>query len=363
MSTSKGVLAPLMPDNKQLETTVVVVGRLEKTFPKGENGWQVPAGLYETCYFDELAISHFQLKEGKEPSHNNVCDLDRALQTLTHVTEAFRVNNYKVPLVAIGNKHGNPCGASFTHNLETNGFGALRRMIAGDPLAIFGGTAMTNFTIREEHVDAFFNEEKKVLLDSMIAPDILSGAIEQLKRREGKCRFLYNQSLSDEYLLLDATPRMRQVRGGFTLQDNYINILNVTDSKIEKHGPKATPDKIHDLLFAWAICATSNSNTITIVNNRQLIGNGVGQQARIYAAELAVSRAKRHGHQIEGAVAVSDSFFPFNDAVQHLIDAGVKMLFTTSGSNNDQNVRDLCQEHGITLWMMPDEDARMFFGH
>ena len=354
------VLAPAMTPEGELRPTVVISGDLVKTF-KAENAWQGPGGLYDTGS-DQLGVRTFQLKEGSEPSNNNVCDLDRLLQTMTHVTNAFRANSYKVPMTAIGVKHGNSCGAAFQFE-HANRVVTLKEMLSGDPLAIFGGTTMTNFDIEAEHVDAFFNEENKVLLDGIIAPDILSGAIDGLKRRKGKCRFLANQALGYEFQPLDDTPRARQVRGGFTLQHNYTNILEISHEKLVKHGPPATHDQIHDLLFAWAICATSNSNTITMVNNKKLIGNGVGQQARIYAAELAVNRAQRHGHQIEGAVAVSDSYFPFNDAVIHLIDAGVKMIFTTTGSNNDGELLKLCKERGVTLWTMPDEDARMFFGH
>ena len=39
-----------------------------------------------------------------------MCDLDRMLQTMTHIGAGFEKNFGKVPEVAIGAKHGNACG-------------------------------------------------------------------------------------------------------------------------------------------------------------------------------------------------------------------------------------------------------------
>ena len=78
------------------------------------------------------------------------------------------------------------------------------------------------------------------------------------------------------------------------------------------------------MLLAWGVGCTSNSNTITIVKGGMLVGNGVGQQDRVGAAELAVKRAIDAGHRAancRSAVAYSDSFFPFSDGVEALIDA------------------------------------------
>ena len=78
---------------------------------------------------------------------------------------------------------------------------------------------------------------------------------------------------------------------------------------------------------------------------------------------LVVSRARRSGHDIRGAVAYSDSFFPFPDGVQVLIDAGVKAIITTKGSVNDEAVREVCRKAKISLYFLPDKKSRGFFGH
>ena len=131
---------------------------------------------------------------------------------------------------------------------------------------------------------------------------------------------------------------------------------------LEKSG-QATETQEKDLLLAKAICDTSNSNTIALVKDAQLIGNGVGQQDRVSAANLATMRAEAANHFIVGAVAASDSFFPFPDAPEVLIAAGVKVILSTSGSVNDSKSVDVCQKASVPLYLIPDTLGRGFFGH
>jgi phosphoribosylaminoimidazolecarboxamide formyltransferase/IMP cyclohydrolase len=118
-----------------------------------------------------------------------------------------------------------------------------------------------------------------------------------------------------------------------------------------------------DIILAWAISSTSNSNTVTITKNNMLIGNGVGQQDRVSCCQLAIKRATDANHDTKGACAYSDSFFPFVDGVEVLSKAGIKTIFATSGSVRDEEVKKFCSDNGISLAMLPDKDARGFFGH
>lgn len=69
------------------------------------------------------------------------------------------------------------------------------------------------------------------------------------------------------------------------------------------------------------------------------------------------------GHKTFGAVAYSDSYFPFPDAPQVLIDAGVSAIFCTSGSVRDEIVLETMIAAGVAVVQLPDRDARGFFGH
>jgi len=117
------------------------------------------------------------------------------------------------------------------------------------------------------------------------------------------------------------------------------------------------------MVLAWAIGSLSNSNTITLVRDWVLIGNGVGQQDRVGGCDLAILRAKWAGHETDGATVYSDSFFPFPDGPEHLVQAGVKAIFATSGSVNDDKTIQVCQDAGIVLYMIPDKVGRGFAYH
>lgn len=328
----------------------------------GENRWQSPAGLYSTHNDDTLALGKFELIEGIAPSYTNWRDLDRLLQTLTHIAAVEKINIGHVSNIAVGVKHGNPCGAAVASTPEV----AIEDMVYGNSRAIFGGMVMTNFPITEELAHIMVKQDttpKMRIFDGVAAPDFSKGGVKILKRDNGRCRLYKNEALHgvrDESI--DREPLFVQVRGGFLRQPNYTYILRQVDmrgsSLAVKHGMKWL-----DVYLAWAVGSTSNSNTITLVMDGMLIGNGVGQQDRVGACELAIKRADDAGHSIEGATAYSDSFFPFNDGPQILIDAGVGTIITTDGSVNDNRLKELCESEGILLLMIPDARGRGFFGH
>lgn len=336
------------------------VGEQVQVCKYGENAYQKPAGLYRVANSDPLSLDKFEVIEGDAPSYNNWCDLDRLLQTMTHLAAAFSQQG-KVPYLAIGVKHGNPCGAAFGDQPHQ----VIKKMINGDPRAIFGGLVMTNFTIDREEAELLRHEktDSPRILDGIIAPDFSDESRQILQRKGGRCRFIANPALhnlnSDS---LDLSPRFRKVRGGFLQQPNYNFILNPSDPNFQSTS-KLTASQTTDLLLAWAICSTSNSNTITLVRDGQLLGNGVGQQDRVGACELAIKRATDSGHILSGSVACSDSFFPFTDAPATLIEAGISVIFATSGSIRDQEVQSFCEQKEVIFCSLPDSDARGFFGH
>jgi len=343
-----------------------MIGRKILTCKYGENGYQTPAASYTCDTEDPLALDKFQKIAGDELSYNNECDLDRLVQTITHVAATFDINsgrNSYVPLIALAVKHGNACGASIGTTPEE----VAQNMVIGDPLAIFGGLVMLNFPTTKEVAEILHShgtlDGKRRVLDGIIAPSIDPAAIELLKRKGDKCRFLENVSLSNiNRFSLDQAPRLRYVRGGFLLQPNYTFILNLNDPELVKYG-QATVAQEQDMLLAKAICDTSNSNTITLVRDGMLIGNGVGQQARVYGSQLALTKAEVCSHSVIGASAASDSFFPFTDGVEVLAQAGITSIISTSASVNDKKVIEYCQNQGIALYLIPDKLGRGFFGH
>lgn len=341
-----------------------VVGKKVTDCKYGENGYQTPAALFAVSHpdsYDPLALDQFELVGGTTVSYNNWCDVDRLLQTSTHIAAAFELNYQTTPLIAIGAKHGNCCGSA----VGEEPIEVLQNMLIGDPRAIFGGLVMVNFRVGAKEAEALmhYRTEKRRILDGVIAPSFSDEAIEILNRKGGKCRMLSNKALlkigQDS---LDHQPRFRYVRGGLLIQPNYVFVLNLQDPNLWKSS-KLSKITECDLLLAWAIGSTSNSNTITLVCNGMLIGNGVGQQDRVGGSMLAINRALQAGHTPQGAVAYSDSFFPFTDGPQALSEAGISAIFATSGSRNDNKVKEFCASAGVTLYLIPDATARGFYGH
>ena len=327
----------------------------------GENAWQAPARLVHDGGSDPLAIGRLSQLEGSALSYNNIAELDRQLQTVTHIAAAFDIAGGPVPAIAIGTKHGNACGAG----VADSPVAATELMLRGDTRAIFGGCVMLTFAVDEAVADALLNHASATrrLLDTVAAPAFSADAVDLLARKQGKCRVLANPALAElSRASLDDTPRRRPVRGGVLEQPNYSFVLDLDDPEIWRHGELSVQQR-SDLLLAWAVGSTSNSNTVTLVRDGQLLGNGVGQQDRVGGCELAVKRARDAGHEIAASVAYSDSFFPFPDAPEALIAAGVAAIFSTSGSVRDDAVRQTMIDAGVAVVQLPDRQARGFFGH
>lgn len=331
----------------------------------GENPWQGNAAFYVDVDDDDpLSIGRFELVEGIALSYNNFTDVDRLLQTVTHAGATFDKNEKKVPAIVLGAKHGNLCGAAF----DNDPIKAAKKMLEGDLRAIFGGSIVVNTNMTRELAETIMTYEmeegRKRILDIVMAPGVDDDALEILKRKNGKLRLLINPALGKlTQDSLDKKLRSRYVRGGRLTQDNYTHVIDCSSEDVEKRGKPISDERMRDMQFAWAIGCTSSSNTICIVRDGMLLANGVGQQDRVTAAELALMRAKNAGHDTKGAVAYSDSFFPFPDGPQILASAGIEGILTTRGSIRDKEVIDTLTEAGVSFCTFPDKEARGFYAH
>src|SRR5205823_3059893 len=111
-----------------------------------------------------------------------------------------------------------------------------------------------------------------------------------LQRKTGKLRLLTNPALANLGMdSLDTAQRFRYIPDGVAVQDKYTYVPEIRQSEILAGG-WITPEQERDLVLAWAVGSTSNSNKITLVKDGMVIGNGVGQQDRVGAAELALKR-------------------------------------------------------------------------
>lgn len=332
----------------------------------GENPHQLNAAFF-TCSdnTDPLSLANIQMIEGVTPSYVSFLDLDRAIETMTRFVAGFKLNfpDEQVPFIAIGVKHGNACGFSVCDDPHET----TRKMVSGDSQALFGGTVVINFAVDEKIADAILHQDSETRrpIDNILAPKFNKGVVDILKRKGNKCRILELPALSSlDENSVNLSTKFKSVRGGFVMQDAPLFILDFKHPEMNFVCEQVpSQKKIMDLIIAWAIGSSSNSNTITIVKDGMLIGNGVGQQDRVGAAKLATTRAYNRFHDIKGAVAYSDSFFPFTDGINALIECGVDTIFATTGSVRDKDIIAFCQENNVTLITLPDKVARGFSCH
>jgi phosphoribosylaminoimidazolecarboxamide formyltransferase/IMP cyclohydrolase len=97
---------------------------------------------------------------------------------------------------------------------------------------------------------------------------------------------------------------------------NKLELKLVTEKECDK-------EQLKDLELAWVICKHVKSNAIVYAKGGKIVGVGAGQMSRVDSAKIAVMKAKEHNHNLEGAVAASDAFFPFADGLEAIITAGI----------------------------------------
>lgn len=355
-----GISAQYLGGNDQVYLSAM---RRHTELKYGENPYQSPSAMYADNRInpDPLGLDQFTQHKGHTLSYINATDLDRLINSITHIAAGFEKNFGNVPFIALGAKHSNSCGGAVGETAVQ----AIERMIEGDLRAIFGGVIIINAVIDVPEATAILKHkmdgENDRLLDAIIAGGITDEALAIIKRV--KLRVLTNPALLTLSIdSLEQRSKLRPVRGGLLINPQPNFVLDLSAEEITGTGEINEQQK-RDIILAWGIGSTSQSNTITIVKNSMLYGNGVGQQDRVGAAQLALKRAIDAGHDVSGATAYSDSFFPFVDGPTTLVEAGIATLFASSGSVRDQEVIDYLADKNLTLRMISDKLGRGFYGH
>src|SRR5512146_265474 len=203
----------------------------------GENPQQAEAAFYadNRVAADPLGIDRFKHVQGMERSYINMTDIDRLLQTTTHIAAGFDKNFGAVPAIAVGVKHGNACGAGVADSHVE----AIKKMLEGDTRAIFGGVVMVNGEIDKDVAETLMRHamdgDRKRLLDGVIGSAVTDEALELLSRN--KLRVIVNPALAKlNAKSLDSARRIRPVRGGVLEQPNYDFIMNLSADYMQFHG-------------------------------------------------------------------------------------------------------------------------------
>ncbi len=102
--------------------------------------------------------------------------------------------------------------------------------------------------------------------------------------------------------------------------------------------------------FGTIVASEVQSNAIVIVRNTETgsstVGVGPGQTSRIEAARIA---ARRAGERAQGAMMISDAFFPFRDGIDFSNEIGISSVVQPGGSIRDNEIIEAANEHGIAM--------------
>jgi phosphoribosylaminoimidazolecarboxamide formyltransferase/IMP cyclohydrolase len=315
-----GLLDP--PDDPYPPTLTVPLEKVE-TLRYGENPHQ-PAARYRrpgTTLEDGLFGVERTPLQGKALSYNNVLDAAAA----AGLGRALR--GAGVVIV----KHTNPCGAAERATLLEAWDAALE----ADPISAFGGVVALTREVDRAVAEALTS----IFLEIVVAPAYTGEALEVLATKPN-LRVLVDERLaSDEPVTASAASPIGSIRtaGGAVLVTTPDVVTDTTTTWVcaTRRGP--TDDEQLDLDLAWRLVRGVTSNAIVLVRDRRLVGMGSGQTSRVDAARQAV--AKAHAMLGEaataGAACASDAFFPFPDAVEVCLAAGVSAFAQPGGSMRD----------------------------
>ena len=323
-ATIAGYLGTVSPNGapSRLPSILTPRYRLLQKLRYGENPGQ-EGGVYASESQGGIA-SLTQLK-GKALSYNNYLDIEAALLLLHEFEEP----------AAVVVKHRNPSGAAVAPTVA----GAIPLARDADALSAFGGILGMNRPLDDAALEAIGS----LFLEVVVAPSIAASP-ERLEKTRKNLMVLEAPDLlrgASEAL------RTRSLLGGLLAETlppppSFQSWMAVT-------ARKPTEAETRDLRFAWKVTRHVISNAIVIARDGVTLGIGAGQSSRVDSVRLALLKAERAGHDVEGAVLCSDAFFPFPDSVEMAAKAGITAIAQPGGSVRDEESIAAAESRGLTM--------------
>ncbi|MEM7711818.1 MAG: bifunctional phosphoribosylaminoimidazolecarboxamide formyltransferase/IMP cyclohydrolase, partial [Pseudomonadota bacterium] len=307
-------VATWMARHEVVPRRVAAAGTLAQALRYGENPHQ--AAAFYTDGGDRPGVASAVQHQGKALSYNNLGDTDAAMEL---------VAEFEGPTVAII-KHANPCGVATGETLVE----AYGRAFDCDRTSAFGGIVALNGTLDEETATAITG----VFTEVLIAPEATDGAREVFAGKKN-LRLLTTGALPDPGA---ARRMMKQVSGGWLVQDHDVGRLTAADLKVvTKRAPDE--DQMRDLLFAWRVAKHVKSNAIVYAKDGATVGIGAGQMSRLDSSRIAARKARdvadlwgQEASAAVGSVVASDAFFPFPDGLLAAAEAGATAVIQPGGA-------------------------------
>jgi phosphoribosylaminoimidazolecarboxamide formyltransferase/IMP cyclohydrolase len=320
------------------ERLTVTMEKVE-TLRYGENPHQ-PAARYRragTAAGDGPFASGATPLQGKALSYNNVLDASAA--------DAL-ARSLRGPGCVIV-KHTNPCGVAERDDL----LAAWQAALEADPISAFGGVVALSRPVDRPLAEALAS----LFLEVVIAPGYAADARDVLAAKSN-LRLLVDEGLgvepTGETPPPDPTGSIRTAGGAI--------LVTAPDVLVDDPGRWApatsrtpTEQEAADLDLAWRIVRGVTSNAIVLVRDRRLLGIGSGQTSRVDAARQAVEKARTFlgADALAGSACASDAFFPFPDAVEACLQAGVAAFVQPGGSIRDSEAVAAAEAAGAAMVM------------
>ena len=270
-------------------------------------------------------LNRMEQLKGKELSFNNILDLSMVYEVIDHFGPGIEKQHFAVVV-----KHQNPCGAAFGETQVE----AFKKAFDGDPKSAYGGIVGFNQPLDAEAAE----EMKSIFFEVIVAPDFTQEAIEAFKKKK-------NLRLVKMPLEYKEKSDIKTVPGGFVYQDRDNGLKEYEEFEL-KTSRKPMESEIRDIRLGWKLIKFVKSNGIIIVKDGMLIGVGAGQMSRVDSVEIAIRKSQ---FPLEGAVLLSDAFFPFADSVEVASEHKISVMVEPGGSVRDEEVIAKAEEKGISL--------------
>ena len=298
--------------------------KLFNTEPKllkyGENPQQ-KAFLYQT-----QENAEFENLSGVELSYNNFLDMNCAAR----VTAEF----YDVNAVVMV-KHNTPCGAALGKSLNE----AYLKAFDTDPISTFGAAVAFSKPVDKE----IAKHASSVCLDTVIAPDYDSDALEILKKNEN-LRIIK---------LITPYKTIRTMQEQEIVTTPFGTLVQETDNKeLDKDTFKVTTKKkpdtemIEDMVFAWKIAKHVKTNAVVVAKDFKTLSIVGGQTSRIDAVETALNRACDGAKE---AVIACDGAITSIDSIQAAAQCRITGIIQTGGTPKDKDITDCANKYEIAM--------------
>jgi phosphoribosylaminoimidazolecarboxamide formyltransferase/IMP cyclohydrolase len=295
----------------------------------GENPHQ-SAARYRRPGHGRVAAGPFAGSEaplqGKALSYNNVLDASAA---------ATLARTLRGPACVVV-KHTNPCGAAERATLRA----AWEAALAGDPVSAFGGVVALTRTVDRATAEGLTS----LFLEVVVAPGFDDDA-RMLLASKANLRLIVDPALDQEAAPIeppapaDPLGAIRTAGGAYLVSAPDTAPDDPTAWHVATRRPPTDAER-DDLGLAWRLVRGVTSNAIVLVHDGRLVGFGSGQTSRVDAARQAVEKATAisGADVLVGAACASDAFYPFPDAVEVCLAAGVSAFAQPGGSMRDADV-------------------------